>query len=97
VITRIVIMNFQEENVGAFLELFSTVENTIRSLPGCEMMELKQNIGKPSELVTISKWVSEEHLNAYRNSEFFKDTWSKTKALFSDKAQALSLVDEMKY
>jgi heme-degrading monooxygenase HmoA len=40
---------------------------------------------------TISQWESEEALNNYRHSEFFKQTWVKTKALFQERAEAYSL------
>jgi autoinducer 2-degrading protein len=40
---------------------------------------------------TVSHWNAEPDLNNYRNSEFFKETWSKTKSLFSEKPQAYSM------
>jgi len=88
-------MNFKRENLPAFFDLFSKVEDKIRNLPGCYSVELKQNISEPEQLITISKWDSEEHLNSYRDSELFRDTWSKTKKFFSGKAIAISLGDEL--
>ena len=92
-LTRIVVMNFQKDKVPDFLELFSRVNGKIRSLPGCKHLELKRNIKDRSQLATISKWDSEADLNNYRNSEFFKDTWKKTKALFISDAEAFSFED----
>ncbi len=40
---------------------------------------------------TFSVWTSAEHLDAYRNSELFRTTWARTKALFAEKPQAWSL------
>ncbi|HEX9651338.1 MAG TPA: antibiotic biosynthesis monooxygenase [Cyclobacteriaceae bacterium] len=92
-LTRIVIMNFEEENIQSFLKIFEQAENKIRTLPGCIHLELKRNVHNHSQLATISKWNSEKELNNYRDSEFFKDTWQKTKALFSTDAEAFSFVD----
>jgi heme-degrading monooxygenase HmoA len=41
-------------------------------------------------MLTYSYWLSEEHLNAYRDSELFKTTWAATKVLFLDKPVAFS-------
>jgi hypothetical protein len=86
-------MNFEEENIQSFLKIFEQAENKIRTLPGCIHLELKRNVRNHSQLATISKWNSEKELNNYRESEFFKDTWQKTKALFSSDAEAFSFVD----
>ena len=40
---------------------------------------------------TYSMWDSESSLNKYRESNTFKDIWSKTKPLFSNKAKAWSV------
>ena len=92
-LTRIVIMNFKKENIPNFLEIFSQVESKIRAIPGCTHLELKRNVSNHSQLATISKWNSEKDLNNYRESEIFKVTWEKTKALFSSNAEAFSFVD----
>jgi heme-degrading monooxygenase HmoA len=42
-------------------------------------------------LFTYSWWDSEEHLNNYRNSHFFDDTWSLTKQKFAAKPEAWSV------
>ena len=55
-------------------------------------LELWQDSANPAIFFTYSHWESEAHLNHYRFSEFFKDTWGKTKALFADKPQAWSVM-----
>ena len=41
--------------------------------------------------MTLSYWDSERDLEAYRNSELFKDVWGRVKVLFGAPTQALSL------
>lgn len=84
-------MTFLADKVEEFLVVFNSAKDKIRSFPGCISMELLNDINQPSVYVTISLWKSEEDLENYRNSELFKNTWSRTKALFAEKAQAFSL------
>ena len=91
-ILRIVQMTFHPENINAFTELFEQRKETIRSFPGCMHLELWQDANNPNIYFTYSNWDSEEDLNHYRYSEFFKETWGLTKALFSEKPQAWSVI-----
>ena len=63
----------------------------IRSFDGCSHLELWQQAGTSNVFFTYSWWESEDHLNKYRFSELFKDTWAKTKALFAAKPEAWSV------
>lgn len=90
-IVRIVQMTFREDCISQFEELFEERKKTIRGFEGCNHLELWQDAKNPSIFFTYSKWDSEEHLNHYRFSDFFKDTWTKTKALFVEKPQAWSV------
>jgi quinol monooxygenase YgiN len=91
-ILRIVQMTFRQELVTDFTTLFEDRKQTIRSFPGCTHLELWQDSARPNVFFTYSNWDSEADLNHYRFSEFFKDTWGKTKALFADKPQAWSVI-----
>lgn len=90
-IIRIVKMTFEEKNVSTFTQLFNERKELIRSFEGCQHLELWQQAGEENVFFTYSKWESEDHLNKYRFSELFKDTWTKTKALFSTKPEAWSV------
>lgn len=90
-IKRIVQMSFRPECRQDFLLLFEERKHIIRGFEGCMMLELWQDINNPDIFFTHSLWASEEHLNHYRFSAFFKDTWTRTKALFAEKAQAWSV------
>jgi quinol monooxygenase YgiN len=90
-IKRIVQMTFRPECRQEFQEFFRDRKNTIKSFEGCMHLELWQDINNPDIFFTYSIWTSEEHLNHYRFSAFFKDTWTQTKAMFAVKAQAWSV------
>lgn len=94
-IVRIVKMIFREEEVQRFQELFNERKQMIRTFDGCKHLELWQETGKPNVFFTYSIWDSQQHLDHYRFSELFKDTWGKTKELFADGAQAWSVEQKM--
>ncbi len=91
-IVRIVQMTFRTEAIADFKQLFEERKERIRHFGGCRHLELWQDSGNSAIFFTYSHWESEAHLNHYRFSEFFKDTWGRTKALFADKPQAWSVV-----
>ena len=88
---RIVKMTFQLDKVDAFLEIFNENKQHIRNFEGVEALQLLNDKNKPNIFFTYSTWESEQHLNAYRNSELFNAVWIATKALFSEKAEAWSV------
>lgn len=88
---RIVKMTFMADKVDAFTALFEERKEKIRSFPGCTHLELWQDNVHQHVFFTYSVWQQEEDLAHYRNSAFFKDTWTQTKQLFSAKAEAYSI------
>ena len=90
-ITRIVKLKFQEEYISEFKEFSKEIENVIRAQEGCLSLEILQDISDKSTFFTYSKWNSEDDLNKYRNSDFFKNIWPKTKQWFSGKPNAWSV------
>ncbi|WP_028667914.1 putative quinol monooxygenase [Runella zeae] len=87
---RIVRMTFVPEKVGEFLAIFEQSKRQIRAMKGCHHLELWQDYTLPNVFVTHSHWEDDNALNDYRNSELFRNTWSKTKVLFADKPVAFS-------
>ena len=85
-------MEFDPEKVKNFLELFEVVKGTIIKCQGCLHLELCKDAKLDNVYYTFSKWESEDDLNNYRHSDFFEDTWTKTKALFRGKPLAYSLM-----
>ena len=89
--TRIVKMEFKEENVSDFLDNFEVVKEKIRSFPGCTFLELYRDKNDKAIFFTYSRWNDETDLENYRNSDLFQTVWSQTKPLFREKAAAWSV------
>jgi quinol monooxygenase YgiN len=90
-IIRIVKMTFAPEATDNFLQIFNESKHAIRSFPGCIHLELMEGIDEPGVLITFSKWMGQESLEAYRNSELFRTTWQRTKVLFIKPPLAFSM------
>jgi quinol monooxygenase YgiN len=91
ILTRIVKMTFHVEQIETFRKIFMERKNKIRQSDGCVYLELYQDAERPEIFITYSKWLSEAHLEAYRTSSLFQETWALTKVLFSEKPEAWSL------
>ncbi|XOV93912.1 MAG: putative quinol monooxygenase [Bacteroidota bacterium] len=94
-ITRIVRMSFQPEKVSEFLTIFSQSMSQIRGFEGCHHLNLHQDMSQNNVFYTVSHWETESHLEAYRESELFNQTWKKVKPLFNDRAKAYSLSEKI--
>jgi quinol monooxygenase YgiN len=89
-LVRIVKMEFEQEKVDTFLALFNSTRDKIAHFDGCIKLYLLKSVDAPNLFFTYSIWESEGHLENYRRSELFQQTWSKTKILFSNKPEAWS-------
>jgi heme-degrading monooxygenase HmoA len=89
-IVRIVQLEIQPEFTQKFLSLYSSHQDMIKGNQGCISLQLLQSDENPNHLATLSHWESDEALNHYRNSEFFRTLWSNVKPLFAKKAKAFS-------
>lgn len=83
-------MIFSDNNTEEFIHIFEERKDTIKSFPGCIHLELWQDTNDKTVFFTYSVWESEKHLDHYRFSPFFKETWSLTKVLFKEKPEAWS-------
>ena len=88
---RIVKLSFKSENILKFEKIFKETKQYILDFEGCISLELLQDKTNPNIFFTYSQWASKEHLNKYRNSDFFNSVWSKTKVLFDAKPEAWSV------
>jgi len=88
---RIVKLSFHQENIPAFLTIFENSKEKIRNSHGCRLLELYNDKNDKGVFFTYSYWNSEEDLNKYRNSDFFKEVWGNTKVLFNKKPEAWSV------
>lgn len=90
-IVRLVRMTLQPQLLPRFLTMFRERKSQIRGFDGCLHLELWQDANNAAVVYTYSHWETEQHLNAYRFSGFFKETWALTKPFFSEKAIASTL------
>ena len=97
-INRIVRMSFKDEKINDFLEVFNESKILISRSNGCLSLKLLRDEKHKNIFFTYSVWENENCLEDYRNSLLFKNTWTKTKILFNDKALAWStkIVDNVK-
>ena len=93
-IVRIVTMYIQEIYLNDFKHIFCQIQPTIASFDGCRSLKLLQSIDNPTVLTTYSVWESEAHLDAYRHSDFFSQTWKTVKPLFYQKTQAQTYTEQ---
>ncbi len=94
VVKRLVKLQFQPEKCAEFEDLFARTFDQIRFFPGCMRLELWRSADQNNLFFTFSEWESAQALEAYRNSELFRSVWPQTKAMFSGKAEAWSLMRE---
>ncbi|HEY1007154.1 MAG TPA: antibiotic biosynthesis monooxygenase family protein, partial [Sphingobacteriaceae bacterium] len=73
-------------------ELFARTRPGILAFEGCRQVELFTDTADPNIYFTVSHWDSEDHLNLYRSSAFFRETWSRVRPMFSARAEAWSLI-----
>lgn len=88
---RIVKMSFNEIDINTFLENFDANKHKIRAFKGCQFLELYRDKNDTNVFFTYSYWNSETDLETYRQSDLFKNVWSKTKPLFNTKPEAWSV------
>lgn len=88
---RIVKLSFHQKHIEDFIEIFENSKNEIRKTPGCRLLELYRDKNNDNIFFTYSHWETEQNLENYRNSDFFKDVWGNTKILFNNKPEAWSV------
>ncbi|HEY0896318.1 MAG TPA: antibiotic biosynthesis monooxygenase family protein [Sphingobacteriaceae bacterium] len=91
-IIRFVKMTFRPEHASEFENLFALTRPRITGFDGCHQVDLFTDSADRNVYFTVSHWDSEDHLNRYRSSDFFRETWSRVKPMFSARAEAWSLV-----
>jgi quinol monooxygenase YgiN len=91
-LVRIVKLTFKKENIASFEAIFDNNKKKIRQAEGCIFLELLQSKEVENIFFTHSHWNSSTDLENYKNSDFFKGVWQKTKLLFGEKPEAWSLV-----
>jgi quinol monooxygenase YgiN len=81
-------MTVKEESVEKFTAYLDTVKDDIKAFNGCEHLDVFRDKENKSIYFSYSIWKSEWHLNRYRKSPFFQETWGTLKQWFSKDTQA---------
>jgi heme-degrading monooxygenase HmoA len=87
-------MTFRSDAIEEFKSVFEKSKPHILEFEGCHEVQLLQDKNDPRIIMTYSIWKNEAALNNYRTSEFFGETWKRTKTLFLEKPEAWSLETE---
>jgi len=90
-IKRIVKLTIKEGEKESYIATFHKNKKTIVGFEGCSHVESWQAVYPKNVFFTYSFWDSDEALNNYRNSDFFKKVWTNLKPKFSAKAEAWSV------
>ncbi len=90
-IQRVVKLFMYPDHQDAFLDIYKKHISYMANLPEVISLELFEVKNEPGKFMTISTWTSEEGLEKYRKSQYFKDIWAKIKPWFSDKPEAWTL------
>lgn len=85
-------MQFMADKVADFKKMFDNTYHRIRNFEGCRFLELYQDEKDANVFYTISKWEHPDQLEAYRNSDLFRQTWAITRSYFSGQPLAYSLL-----
>lgn len=84
-------MTFKKDHIEGFQRIFQLSKEAIKNFEGCLYVELCRDTSDENVYFTYSHWASEEALDTYRNSQFFKSTWNEIRTFFSAKAEVYSL------
>ena len=85
-ITRLVHLQITIDRCADFEAFVGPRMGRIAAQPGCLGVRLLH--GQPGHYFTVSEWVEEKDLEAYRDSSLFAEIWPTVKPWFSAKAEA---------
>lgn len=91
-ITRIVKMSILESEIERYQEIVKPYKSKILSSPGCKDVQIFKDINNKSIVFSYSVWETEQDLENYRKSEMFRKVWNEVKTLFSNPAEAWTIV-----
>ncbi|MFN2430656.1 MAG: putative quinol monooxygenase [Cryomorphaceae bacterium] len=92
-IIRIVELQFTTGSAEKAETLVKNIAPKVRKSEGCHYLDILIDIHRKGHISTFSKWESEAHLNAYRDSDLFRNFWGSVKPLFEVPAKAWSSFD----
>ena len=90
-IVRLVKLEIKVQHIEDFRQLTENEKTGILNFKGCSHLEIFQDTSNPHLFFTLSHWDSQDALDQYRKSDFFRGNWEKVKQWFSHKPEAWSL------
>lgn len=90
-ITRVVKLTLKEGLKQEFLDIYRARNPKKNNMEGCISVRMFEPTIDSHEVFTISEWENEDYLNLYRETDYFKESWSMLKPLFTERAEAWSL------
>lgn len=98
-IKRIVRLTLKDNtSKAAFEEIYNRRNPHKNGVQGCHDVKVMKDVNEENIYYTVSTWESNDDLEAYRHSDYFKETWPMVKAHLATRAKAFSLmeIDEKK-
>ena len=93
-ITRVVRLTLRPDiNSEAFEEIYRKRNPYTKGVKGCRSVKVMKDVNDDHVHYTLSAWDRNEDLEAYRQSDYFAETWPMVKALLDQKAQAFSMTE----
>ncbi len=87
---RLVRLTLKSDAGPVFHRRFKKIAPRIQQASGCLRLGLWVDVNCATIVTTYSEWESESCLNAYINSDVFKENWALVKPLFAAPAVAHS-------
>ncbi len=88
---RVVLLKFHSDQVKDALDKLNSIAPKVRAQRGCKFLEISQGFHDKSEIITYSYWESQNDLNVYRQSDFFRAFWKDIRVNFQEPARAWSV------
>ena len=93
-ITRIVRLTVKDDaSKEAFRNIYQRRNPFKNGVKGCKAVNIMRDVMHKNIYYTVSQWDSVDDLEAYRKSDYFKETWPMVKAQLSQRAEAFSMTE----
>lgn len=91
-ITRIVRLTLKDESSqNDFRALYASRNPMNRGVSGCLEVKIMKDINENNVYYTVSKWTTNEALENYRSSAYFKETWPMVKSTLASKTKVFTM------
>lgn len=77
----------------AFQEIYRSRNPFKNGVKGCRDVKVMKDVNDENVYYTVSIWDHNDDLEAYRESEYFAETWPMVKAQLSKRAEAFSMTE----